>query len=56
MQAIDRILPAVAVDEVVPVRDQVAERAALVTERNAAVHAARGLLVQGLRRQRRHDL
>ena len=36
----------VAVDEVVPVGDQVAERAALVAERDAAVHAARALLAQ----------
>ena len=35
--------PVVAVDEVVPVGDQVAERAAVVAERDAAVHAAAGL-------------
>jgi hypothetical protein len=34
------------VDEVVPVRDQVAKRAALVAERDAAVHAARALVAQ----------
>ena len=39
-----------AVDEVVPVRDQVAERAALVAERHAAVHAARALVAQRLGR------
>jgi hypothetical protein len=39
-----RRLPAIAVDEVVPVRDQVAERAALVAERDPAVHAARTLI------------
>ena len=38
-------LPAVAVDEIVPVGDQVAERAALMAERDAAVHAARGLIL-----------
>src|SRR5215218_8754999 len=32
-----------SIDEIVPVRDQVAERAALVAERNAAIHAARRL-------------
>jgi hypothetical protein len=42
----DRVAPAVAVDEVVPVRDQVAERAALVAERDAAVHAARALVAE----------
>ena len=37
--------PLIAVDQVVPVGDEVAERAPLVTERDAAVHAsARGLL------------
>ena len=36
-------LPPIAVDEIVPVGDQVAERAPLVAERDAAVHAARGL-------------
>ena len=36
----------VAVDEVVPLRDQVAQRAAVVAERHAAVHAASALLAQ----------
>src|SRR5207248_3230363 len=35
MQLDDRLLPAVAVDEVVPVRDEVAERTAVVAERHA---------------------
>ena len=47
VQLRERVAPAVAVDEVVPVRDQVAERAALVAERHAAVHAARALVAQG---------
>jgi hypothetical protein len=42
-QLADRLGPAVAIDEVVPVRDQVAQRAAVVAERNAALHAARAL-------------
>ena len=33
----------VAPDQVVPLRDEVAERAAVVAERDAAVHAAAGL-------------
>ena len=33
----------VAIDEIVPVGNQIAERAALVAERDAAVHAARRL-------------
>ena len=37
-------VPVVAPDQVVPLRDEVAERAALVAERDAAVHAAAGLL------------
>ena len=53
VQAIDGRLPLVAVDEIVPVRNEVAERTALMTERDAAVHAARTLLhqVAGRRRQ-----
>ena len=43
VQLVDRLAPAVAIDEVVPVGDQVAERAAVVAERDAAVHAARAL-------------
>ena len=46
VELLDRLAPAVAVDEVVPVRDQVAERAAAVAERDAALHAARRLLLQ----------
>ena len=43
VQLADRVVPAVAVDEVVPVRDEVAQRAAVVAERHAALHAARAL-------------
>ncbi len=46
MQLNDRLVPLAAVHEVVPVGDQVAERAALVTEGHAAVHAARALATQ----------
>src|SRR3954453_15113824 len=46
VQLVDRLAPAVAVHEVVPVRDQVAERAAVVTERHPALHAARALLLE----------
>ncbi len=46
VQPVDRVLPAAAVHEVVPVGDDVPERAALVTEGNAAIHAARALLLQ----------
>ena len=43
VQAVDRGAPLVAVDQVVPVGDQVPERAPLVAERDAAVHAPRPL-------------
>ena len=47
VQLVDRVAPAALVDQVVPVRDQVAERAAVVAERDAALHAA-GALARGL--------
>jgi len=56
VQALDGLRPLTAPDEVVPVRDQVGERATLMAERNAAVHAARRLLVEFFRRQGRHHL
>ncbi len=43
VEALGGLLPVVAVDQVVPLRDQVAQRAALVAEGDAAVHAAPGL-------------
>ena len=45
VQAIDGVAPVLAVDEVVPVGDEVAERAAVVAERDAAVHAPPGLVL-----------
>ena len=56
VQAIDRVPPVVAVHEVVPVGDDVAERTALVAERNAAVHAARRLLLELVRGEGEVDL
>ncbi len=56
MELADRLVPAVAVDQVVPVGDQVAERAAAVTERHTALHAARGLRAQLRQRQRADEL
>ncbi len=52
----DRVLPAIAVDEIVPVGDQVPERAAVVAEGNPAVHAAGALLAQVLHRTREQEL
>jgi hypothetical protein len=46
VQLRDRLLPAVAVDKIVPVGDQVAQRTAVVAERHAAFHAARALVAQ----------
>jgi len=46
VQLDDRVLEAVVVDEVIPVRDQVPERTAVVTEGHAAVHTASALLAQ----------
>ena len=43
VQLVDRLAPAALVDQVVPVRDQVAERAAVMAERDAALHAAGAL-------------
>src|SRR5262249_16587751 len=46
MQPVDRFLPAPAIHEVVPVRDDIPERATLVAEGNSAIHAARTLRAQ----------
>ena len=56
VQLLARLRPAVAVDEVVPVRDQVPERAAVLAERHAALHAAGGLRAQLGERQRADEL
>ena len=50
VQLRDRVLEAVAVDEVVPVGDQVPQRAAVVAEGDPAVHAAGALVAQLLHR------
>src|SRR5207244_8260739 len=51
VEAVDGLAPAAAVHEVVPVGDDVPERAALVAEGDAAVHAARALALQHLVRR-----
>ena len=56
VQLRDRVLEAVAVDEVVPVWDQVPERAAVVAEGDAAVHAAGTLVAQLLDGARDEEL
>src|SRR5262249_61162204 len=50
------VLPVAAIDEIVPVGDLIVDRAAVVTIRDAAVHAARGLIARRLLRQRNHEL
>src|SRR5207302_7851697 len=56
VQLVDRLAPAVAIDEVVPVRDQIPERAAMMAERHAALHAAGSLLAQLDERQLADEL
>ncbi len=56
MQGLQRCQPLIAIDEVVPVRDQVVDRAAVVAERDAAIHAARRLLARLRRGQRLDEL
>ena len=46
VQPLGRGPPVAAPDQVVPLRDQVAQRAAVVAERDAAVHAPPGLALQ----------
>src|SRR2546423_939967 len=52
----DRLPEAVAVDEVVPVGDQVSERAPALAKRHPALHAARALVAQLSERQRADEL
>src|SRR6266536_2545619 len=56
VQLIDRFPEAVAVDEVVPVGDQVPEWATALAERDAALHAARSLPPEIGQRERADEL
>src|ERR1019366_1750055 len=56
VESLDGRLPVVTEDEVVPLRDEIPERTSVVTEGNAAVHAARALVAQHLQRQWEVDL
>src|SRR6185437_7318802 len=56
VQPVAGLVPVVPVDEVVPLGDQVAQRTAVVAERDAAVHAAAGLGADLLDRERLVDL
>jgi hypothetical protein len=46
MESVKGFTPLAAVDEVIPLWDQVAEGATLMAERNSTVHAAGALLTQ----------
>src|SRR6056297_1031678 len=48
MEHVQRIAPVVLVNEMVPIRDHVVHRTAVVTIGNPAIHAARGLTGQRL--------
>ncbi len=52
MQCPERRPPLFAIDEIVPVRDEIVDRTAAVTEGNPAIHAARGLAHKFRARQR----
>ncbi len=56
MQHLDRRLPVLAVHQVVEVGDDVVDRAAVVAERDATIHAARALDLGFAVRQREHEL
>ena len=51
----ERLVPGAEIDEIVPVGDLVVDRAAGVTIRDAAIHAARGLAPRLSLRQRQHE-
>ena len=55
VQLAHRLLPAAAVDQVVPIGNDVGERAAGMAEGHAAIHAARGLRSQMVFRERLVD-
>jgi hypothetical protein len=56
MQGLERRVRVLAINQIVPARDQIVDRAAVVAERNAAIHAARGRVAQFRRRQRVDEL
>ena len=56
VQTLDGVVPVVLVDQVVPLGNQVSERATVVAERNSAVHATAGLGLEGFLRELLVDL
>ncbi len=55
MQVARSLFPPVVVDQVIPVRDLVVHRAAIVAIGNAAIHAARRLVARAFVRQRNDE-
>ena len=55
VQVARRLLPVVAIDQIVPVGDLVVHRTAVVTIGDAAVHAARGLVARRLLAERQDE-
>ena len=51
MEVAQRLLPIAVIDEIIPVRNLVIHRTAVMAVRNAAIHAARRLIACGLFRQ-----
>jgi len=56
VQAVDAFTPPVLVDQVVPLRDEVSQRAAVVAERDSTIHASAGLRLEGVLREVLVDL
>jgi hypothetical protein len=56
VQHVERFAPLLAVNEVVPVRDDVVDGTPGLAERNAAIHAARTLLRRRVVGKRQHEL
>jgi hypothetical protein len=56
MQTFDGLAPVTMPDQVVPVRNEVAKRAALIAERDSTVHTAAGLGLEVLLRKGLVDL
>ena len=56
VEAVARLREAAPLHQVVPLRDEVSERASLVTERDTAAHATRGLLGELLAAEGEVDL
>ncbi len=56
VQHLERLLPLAPVDQVVPVGNDVVDRAAALAERDAAVHAPRALLRGRIVLERQHEL